>query len=59
MEGTRRTAIAVRKMFRCKGPAARPLGPTQDLGHRGTDEAYCPLCSRKPSLFPTTPEAES
>jgi hypothetical protein len=51
--GARRTAVAVRRMFRCKKAAATPMGETRDLGHRGTDVDRCPICQRKPALFPT------
>lgn len=52
--GATRTAVAVRRMLGYKGPALRPLGKPVDLGHLGTDEAYCPICSRRWSLFDDT-----
>lgn len=55
-EGSARTAQAVERMFGVVKPTVHSV---IDKGHRGTDEAYCPICSRKPSLLDVIPDTKS
>jgi hypothetical protein len=52
--GAMRTARAVERMFGGKGPRCTPV-KAEDLGHLGTDQDTCPVCSRRFSLFDTIP----
>ena len=54
--GAVRTAKAVERMLGTRGKLT--LNRVEDLGHMGTDAAYGPVCSRKPSLFPVEAMSE-
>jgi len=54
-EGARRTAERAQRTVGYKGMDCRAVGQAVDLGHRGTDQAWCPICTRTASLFDQVP----
>lgn len=50
-DGARRTAERAQRVVGFKGLDCKAIGPGVDLGHLGTDAAYCPICTRAGSLF--------
>lgn len=50
VEGAERTARKARLMLGFRGWDAKPTR-TEDMGHIGTDAAYCPLCTKPAELF--------
>lgn len=55
-DGARRTAERAQRVVGYKGLDCKATGPGVDLGHIGSDAAYCPICTRAASLFDATPK---